>query len=317
MYYSRRIAGADFSLQMLRQLFPLMRWADVVHLTATYSFPTIPTLFACKALQKPLVWSPRGALLATHEWQGARNRHLKRIWERVCGFMLRRTFSVLHVTSSEEKAASLARVPVRGAKVIRNGVEVPARLNARTWTPEGRLRLLFLGRLDPKKGIENLLEAVAMLGDPSVTLEVCGAGDPAYSAHLTRLVSALGISNGVRFSGHVDGEEKAAAFARADLCVAPSHSENFCMVVAESLAHGVPVIASTGTPWSKVVERECGEWIPNTPESLAQGIRRTRGRELERMGNRGRAWMQEQFSWDAVAKEMQNLYSDLIHETRS
>ena len=80
---TRRVAGADVALQLVRKLPELVRCADVVHLTATYSFPTIPTLLLCLIFNKPLVWSPRGAIQDAHEWEGSRRRRLKRVWERV------------------------------------------------------------------------------------------------------------------------------------------------------------------------------------------------------------------------------------------
>ena len=317
IHYCRRIAGAHVSLEMVRRLIPLVRSADVVHLTSTYSFPTIPALMACRALHKPLVWSPRGALLATHEWTGARRRGLKRLWELACARILANTSSVFHVTSPEEQSASLARIPLNDARVIPNGVEIPAHLSKREWLPNGKLRLLFLGRLDPKKGIENLFQAMTVMADPNIILEVCGTGNDSYRNHLSTLATGLSIDKQIRFVGHVDGDEKTRAFARADLCIAPSHSENFCMVIAEALAHGVPVIASTGTPWPKLPERDCGEWIPNSAESLAAGIRRMRSQNLEQMGLRGRTWMQQDFSWDRAAKLMHELYRNLVDSRRA
>jgi glycosyltransferase involved in cell wall biosynthesis len=230
--------------------------------------------------------------------------------------MLSRTTCALHVTSKEERAASLARVPIGEARIIRNGVEVPSRLPERRWTPDGTLRILFLGRLDPKKGIENLLHGLAQLRDPKITLEICGTGESAYVRSLVQLSGELKLTERVLFRGHVVGEEKAAAFARSDLCVAPSHNENFCMVVAESLAHGVPAIASTGTPWEELQARHCGLWIDNAPASLAVGIQRMRQLPLADMGARGRLWMQQEFGWDSVAKEMYELYRSLMDATR-
>jgi glycosyltransferase involved in cell wall biosynthesis len=317
VYYTRRLAGVAISTQLLRSLPPLARWADLVHLTATYSYPTLPTLLICRALGKPLVWSPRGALLATHEWKAASNKSAKRAWEKACSFILRRTRSAFHVTSIAEAEASLARVNIPMAKVIRNGVEVPERLSLRTWTPDGRLRLLFLGRLDPKKGVENLIQALALLRDPTLTLSVCGTGEPAYIRRLTDMSLSLGLASQVCFQGQVNGEDKTNAFMNADVCVAPSHSENFCMVIAESLAHGVPVIASTGTPWKDVEHRGCGKWIENSPESLASGIKAMRVAVLEEMGLRGRQWMKEEFEWDSVAEEMCQLYQSLLAAPRA
>ncbi len=313
--FCRRIIGADVSLQFVPRLFRLLRWADVVHLTAAYSFPTLPTLFACRLFNKPIVWSPRGALQATHEWSGARRRRLKAAWEFLCDYIIRAGRCVLHVTSEQERGASLARIPHAGATIIRNGVEIPSLPATRDWLPTGQLRVLFLGRLDPKKGIENLLRAVALLRDRSVIVTVCGAGHAEYTGDLRRLTSSLGIERQVSFRGHVDAAAKSAAFFEADVCVAPSYSENFCMVIAEALAHGVPVIASTGTPWPAVVDNDCGEWVDNSPASLAASLLRMRSKPLADMGLRGRDWMKRAFGWDAIAIEMHALYASLIeHE---
>jgi glycosyltransferase involved in cell wall biosynthesis len=108
------------------------------------------------------------------------------------------------------------------------------------------------------------------------------------------------------------------------LTVIPSHAENFATVVAESLAHGVPVIASKGTPWSRVEEIGCGAWVENSSEALAAAIERmdshrdsSSGAELarggasplEQMGRRGREWMEREYSWSQKAAEMKALYA--------
>lgn len=308
VYFCRRLAGADISPGLLTRLMRLARWADVIHLTATYSFPTIPTLLVARILGRPIVWSPRGALQASYEWAGARRRLAKRVWERTCNGIVKGQRCVLHVTSEAERYASLARIPNASAEIIRNGVDVPDALPSRVWCPDGNLRLMFLGRLDRKKGIDDLLRAVQLLQEEKLSLEICGTGDRAYVHKLEELATRLGIANKVRFVGQVDGAERLTAFMRADLCVVPSHNENFCMVVAEALAHGVPVIASTGTPWKAVIERGCGDWVDNDPDTLASAIRRARPRNLAELGQAGRRWMTLDYSWQAVAAEMYGLY---------
>ncbi len=308
VHFCRRVLGSEIAPKMLSRLIGLVRWADVVHLTAAYSFSTLPTLLTCRLFDKPIVWSPRGALQATHEWQGARHQFFKLMWEKLCDAIVRGGRCVLHVTSDRERVASLARLPHGFAQVIRNGVDIPELLPPRDWYPDGNLRLMFIGRLDPRKGIDNLLLAVELLRKVKLSLEICGTGDRAYVRMLEELVTRLGIADRVRFVGQVDGEERLTAFMRADLCVVPSHNENFCMVVAEALAHGVPVIASTGTPWKAVIERGCGDWVDNDPETLASAIRRARLTNLAELGQAGRRWMKLDYSWRAVAAEMYGLY---------
>src|SRR5207302_4948768 len=98
-------------------------------------------------------------------------------------------------------------------------------------------------------------------------LRICGEGHKAYVDKLHKIATELGISNRVDFAGPVEGSRKSEAFFGADVCVVPSHSENFGLVVAESLAHGTPVIASTGTPWRELNPKRAGHWIPNDPDS--------------------------------------------------
>lgn len=311
--YCPRIFRHSVSPQLLRRLVPSIRWADVVHLTAVYNFPTPPTLAACRWLKKPLVWSPRGAL---QRWQSSRRPRLKGGWESVCRRLAPRSM-VLHVTSEQEAEESTAKFPGASAAVIPNGVQLPPRLEHRNGS--GRLRLLFLGRIDPKKGIENLLTACQGLSnaDRPWSLTIAGSGDAAYTAGLVENARNLGLREQVRFVGEVRGQAKTDLFAASDLAVFPSHTENFAMVVAEALAHGVPVIASKGTPWSGVEAHGCGLWVENDPATLAAAIERMSRMPLGEMGERGRRWMEEEFTWETVAREMLRLYGKLVLKEQS
>jgi glycosyltransferase involved in cell wall biosynthesis len=93
----------------------------------------------------------------------------------------------------------------------------------------------------------------------------------------------------------------------------PSIIENFGNVVAEALAHRVPVIASTGTPWDGLRERSCGWWIAPTVEGLAGALRaalQAEPAELQAMGERGWRWMT--FSWPAFARRMADFYVEVV-----
>lgn len=315
--FTRRIAGACVSFELLHKLPTLIQWADVVHLTATYSFPTIPTLFLCRLYDKPLVWSPRGAILEAYEWAGSPRKRLKRIWESCCNALIRQGQVIAHVTSENERQSVGARVPRTKSVIIPNGVDVPDYLPTRDWLPSGRLRLLFLGRISPKKGIENLLRALRALDDPDITLTIYGTGPKDYESSVKRLADKLGFREGlVTFAGHVNGEAKRQALLSADVCVVPSFSENFCIVVAEALAHGTPVIASHGTPWDRVEKNGCGLWVDNSPESLVLAIKQIRDMPLAEMGRRGWAWMRQEYSWDEIAGTMADVYRKLIFDKK-
>jgi glycosyltransferase involved in cell wall biosynthesis len=313
-FYCRRIAGRSISPQLIAAVRRASLDADVIHLTGAYSFPTIPTIFLSTLYGKPLVWSPRGAL---QRWRGSTRRLEKWGWERICDAMLTSSRCVLHVTSLNELKEASTRIRRARGVVIPNGVDIPRPPARKSWKPDGLFRLLYLGRLDPKKGIENMLRAVSQLSDLAVRVAVYGGGDSHYAESLHALVGSLGLSTRVQFHGHVEGAQKEQAFLHADACIVPSFTENFGMAVAEALAHGLPVIASRGTPWSRIEEKKCGLWVENDSSSLADAIRKLACMRLEEMGQRGRLWMAKEYGWDGIASAMHDVYTELDSRKRT
>jgi glycosyltransferase involved in cell wall biosynthesis len=216
--------------------------------------------------------------------------------------------TILHVTSENEGVYSNAKFPGTTAVIIPNGVDVPAK--AKTMWHDGKLPILFLGRLDPIKAIENLITACSLLRGVDWSLTIAGAGDKSYADRLKDAVRQLNLCDRVQMVGHVIGEMKDLLYERNDLLVLPSHGENFGMAVAEALAYGIPVIASKGTPWSRVEEVGCGLWTNNTPQDLASAIQRISQMPLQDMGAKGRSWMQADFSWTACARRMARVYHE-------
>jgi glycosyltransferase involved in cell wall biosynthesis len=305
--YARRTGSASLSLQLLRRLPAMVHWADVVHITAVYSFPVIPAMVACRLWGKPVVWSPRGAL---QRWSGSTRTGLKDVWDFVCGILQPKN-TVLHVTSEQEAAESSVRYPKLRTAVIPNGVPVPERLSRQEG--DGTLRLVFLGRLHPKKGIENLLEACAKVTSAGLrwSLAIAGKGEPDYTAALRRRIHDLDLAGRVTMAGEVLGQRKRSLLENADLAVFPSYTENFAIVVAEAMAHGLPVIASRGTPWSEVELRGCGLWVDNDPDTLANAILRISRLPMGEMGMRGREWMIAEYGWERAASATAALYAGI------
>jgi glycosyltransferase involved in cell wall biosynthesis len=303
-----RTRGGTFSPRLLALLRAHIVWAEVVHLTAVYSFPTLPTLALCKLLNKPVVWSPRGSL---QTWPGQAKPRLKSAWNRASLLLTNKATTILHVTSTDEREASETRLPGLRAVVIPNGVDVPE--THRRSPSSGELRLLAIGRLHAKKGLENLLDACKMLPTtPGWKLTIAGTGEASYVQNLQQRIDRLKLGGRVELTGLVDGDRREQVFADADLLMVPSFTENFGQVVAEALARGVPVITSKGTPWSEVEQKGCGAWIRNDPKAIAETIGRLRRMPLDRMGLAGREWMRAEFSWAARAREMYALYQESL-----
>ncbi|MHB8383760.1 MAG: glycosyltransferase family 4 protein [Candidatus Binataceae bacterium] len=308
-YYCPRRAADSIAPALLARLPAMVGWADIVHLHAAYSFPTIPTLACARILGRPVVWTPHGAL---QRWPGSRRVVLKAAWERLCTMVGPRRM-IMHLTSEEEARESANRIGAAARVIVGNGVEIPDRVS-RTKSP-GKLRLGFIGRIDPKKGLENLLDACAILagrGSPAFSLAIAGSGARDYGRTIAARVAALAERADVSMAGEVRGEAKERWFSQCDVLVAPSFTENFGLVIAEALAREVAVIASRGTPWSILEARGCGLWIANDPPSIADAIERAATMPLAEMGARGRALMIEKFSWQRCAREMMRCYEELL-----
>jgi glycosyltransferase involved in cell wall biosynthesis len=308
VWFTRRRLGASFAPQMYAALPSFVRWADVVHLTAVYSSPTLPTLALCRAMSKPLVWSPRGSL---QRWSGSRNRLPKRVLEIVARRLVDPARASLHCTSIEEADASRSRMNLK-AFVVPNGIEMVA---SRPRPPRVRaepLRVLYVGRIHPIKGLDHLIQAVALAPQGVMELTIAGGGDPKLLSRLRNIGQNVGLSDRIRFPGHVEGEAKEKLFDSHDVLVLPSHRENFGMVIVEALSRGMPVVASHGTPWQAAEQHGCGLWVANDPESLHTALTRLMSADLEAMGIAGMDWMASEFSWNAIANRMFDIYETLV-----
>lgn len=310
VHYARRWAGNCIAPGLLARLPAAIHWADVVHLTGTYNMPTLPTFVLANILNTPVVWSPRGALLATQDWAGAPRKRSKHAFEHVAN-ALRPPRCILHVTAQDEAAKSVARFPGLAQVVIPNAVPLPP-LAARSPRSDEVCRLMFISRLHPKKGLEALLDAMAKL-PARFSLDIYGTGDQDYVQGLAQRAAQSG--GRIRLHGHVDGTAKAAAFHGADLFVLPSHSENFGIVVAEALAHGVPVLTTTATPWADVARHGCGRCVDLAKTDLATEITALADGDLPAMGARGRAWMAKDFAPDAMVAAFATLYRDMAGQS--
>jgi glycosyltransferase involved in cell wall biosynthesis len=226
-----------------------------------------------------------------------------------------RRASLLHATSEQEYRDIRAFGLRQPVVIVPNGIDLPAPVKRRE-RPSHLRTLLYLGRIHPIKGIEILLRAWQPLAarHPDWQLRIVGPDSDSHQASLERLARQLGLDR-ITFAGPRFGADKQTEYAAADLYVLPSFTENFGMTVAEALAQGTPVVTTTGTPWAALREHGCGWMVTPDVDGLVSALDEALSQEparLAEMGERGRAWMEHEFSWQRVATDFERAYRWLI-----
>lgn len=239
-----------------------------------------------------------------------------------------RSASCLHATADSELACIRDFGLTGPVALIPNGVDPSwldqigdaGRFRSRFGIEPGLRVLLFFSRLDPKKGLALLVDAVAGLREKfdDWVVVVAGPDERGHQKLIEQRAAALGVGSSFRFIGPVYGEAKADMFAGADAFILPTHSDNFAIVVAEALGAGVPVITTHGAPWRELVEHGCGWWVPVSVNAVREAILEAVSlspASLRSMGARGRRLVADRYTLPAVTAKTIALYEWLMGRT--
>jgi glycosyltransferase involved in cell wall biosynthesis len=176
-------------------------------------------------------------------------------------------------------------------------------------------KALFLGRIYPVKGLPMLIEAWARVRPDGWSLQIAGPDEAGHRAEVEQAVCAAGLAEVISFLGPLEDEAKRSVLLAANLFVLPTHSESFGMAIAEALAHGLPVLTTTGAPWPMLPGHGCGWRVEPTVDGICEGLRQATSLDpgtLQAMGGKGRELVAAEFGWQRVAKQFLLVYENLI-----
>lgn len=288
---------------------------DILHHHGLWLFPL---RYACSSARRsgaPLVISPRGML---SPWAYRHRRLRKWLAQTTVHPGALREAAGWHATTEEEAQEIRALGYRQPVCVAPNGVDLPSPEDRALWRgawvavcPEiSRRRVaLFYSRFHRKKRVLELIDLWKAIAPREWLLLVAGIPEE-YSVDELRQRAGAGPSGGIAV---VDGRELPPPYACAELFLLPSHSENFGQVVAEAMAHGLPVAVTDEVPWPQVGREELG-WRAAWPEfpSLLDRALQESPQALAERGGRARQWVAENLCWKDSARKVAEFYESLL-----
>ncbi|NPA47830.1 MAG: glycosyltransferase family 4 protein [Thermococci archaeon] len=290
-------------------LIPFARKYDVIH--GQHAFTPLALKFVAAGRKVGAA-----TLLTTHSIN-FENSPLLRLLSRITYPYYKYQLSNPHRIIAVSRAAKtfikrFTKVPV---EVIPNGVNTG--LFHDGWDKEGLKDelgldgevILYVGRIDPRKGLNVLIEAMRNVEG---TLVVAGAGK--NLGKMVRTAELLGVRNRVRFLGHVSYDKLPRLYGASDVFVLPSVSEAFGIVLLEAMASGVPVIGTRVGGIPEIIDG-CGLLVPpNDSSALADAINSIINNQhlAAKLGRLGKSKVDRVYSWKKVVERIVSIYVDVL-----
>lgn len=299
----------------------LVDWADVVNLTGHWTLLNAVVYRSAQRVGKPYVVCPAGALPVY-----GRSRLLKISYNWIVGSrIIRDAGACVAIAGNEIAQFAEYGVPAGNVTIIPNGIDPeefahpdPGAFRARFGLPHAPL-ILFMGRLNPIKGPDMLLQAFvdARLAHQGYHLVFAGS-DGGLLDPLKAGAARAGVEENVHFIGHVGAPDKAGAYCASDLLVIPSRQEAMSIVVLEAGACDRPVLITDRCGFDEVERIGGGRVVPASSDGIKSGLLGllNDAAGLPSMGQRLGEFVRRNFLWEFACKRYLDLFSTLHGKER-
>ncbi|AOY82986.1 hormogonium polysaccharide biosynthesis glycosyltransferase HpsP [Moorena producens JHB] len=315
-----------FSLDLLRWLWQHASEFDLAHIHALFSPVSTAAATIARKQGLPYLLRPLGTLDPADL---RKKQQLKRIYAALWEKPNLAGAAGIHFTSPQEAKISERFGTASPDIVIPLGVTPPIQQQLQQQLAQARTELkiphdqplvLFMSRIDPKKGLDLLIPALEKLLNEGLQFHFVLAGtnpqDPSYENSIIEQIKASTLSSNTTITGFVTGDLKAALLKDADVFVLPSYYENFGIAVAEAMVAGTAVVISDQVHiWENVKDAEAGWVSPCEVQALTRQLRAALQNkdECQRRGVKAQKYALKHYSWNAIAQQMIQVYHQISH----
>jgi glycosyltransferase involved in cell wall biosynthesis len=308
------------SLSLIRWLFNHVGEYDLVHTNTVFAPLILLTHWICKLRRIPYIMTPHGML---EPWALSYKAWKKRLYYTLFEKSALQQASAIQGTATCE-AKNINYLGFNQTIFVSNGIHRqefeklpdPEIFYQQYPTTINKTLILFLGRIDPKKGLDLLAPAFAKVHQkfPHTHLVVAGPDSVGYLATAQRYFAQAGILESVTFTGMLKGSLKQAALMSASLYVSPSYSEGFSMSVLEGLASGVPCVITTSCNFPEAAAARAAYVVNINADAIADALIQclSNPEQAQAMGDRARQFIFENYTWEQSAKRLMQAYKAII-----
>ncbi|MGG6269232.1 glycosyltransferase [Leptolyngbya sp. AN03gr2] len=317
-YFPRwRLSEYKFSYPLTAWLFQHLRDYDLVHTVSLFTYPVAIAHWLCQLYKIPYIASPHGML---DPWALSYKGWKKKIYYTLIERPILCKASIIQMLSQTEADGIRSLSLPTPVKIIPNGIHRqdfttlpdPDLFYQRFPHLRDKTLILFLGRIDPKKGLDLLAPAFAQIHAqfPNTHLVVAGPDNINFLPTAQSYFEQAGVLEAVTFTGMLTGTLKYAALAAVDLYVAPSYSEGFSLSVLEGMASGLPCVFTTGCNFPEAAIAQVAEVVEIDADAIAQAMKTllSDSEARQQMGKRAQYFIFNHYTWQSISEQLIEIY---------